>query len=58
MFSSKDCEQNEILRIPHQNYENHEKLNISLENNENHEIQTIPKQNYENHEKNNYSTFE
>ena len=49
MFSIKDCKKNEILRIPHQNYENHEKLNISLQYNENHEIQRIPKQNYENH---------
>ena len=30
----------------HQNYENYEILNISLQNNENHEIQRIQIQNY------------
>ena len=51
MFSRKDCKKNEILRIPHKNYENHENLKVLFHNNENYEIHRISNKNLANHKK-------
>ena len=47
-YSTLELRNNEIHRIPRQNYENHENLISYCQNYENHEILIISRQNHEN----------